>query len=176
LSVESLVLVQAKEVPADATVVVIAGPRTDFLQPEIDALQQYLAKGGKVLAMVDPPDDPAGPGTPNLDAFLRDWGFNVGNNIVVDASGIGQLLGTDASVPVAANYPSHPITTNFQLMTAYPMARSVDTLEGGANGRIPQSLVQTSAQSWAEADIAGLSSGGGRVELNVDKGDVAGPI
>jgi ABC-type uncharacterized transport system involved in gliding motility auxiliary subunit len=174
--VESLVLAQTREVPADATVVVIAGPKTDFLPPEIEALQQYLARGGKVLAMIDPPDDTTTPGTPNLDAFLRDWGFNVGNNIVVDASGIGQLLGTDASVPVAAKYPPHPITTNFQLMTAYPLARSVDAVEGGANGRFPQSLVQTSAQSWAEADVAGLARGGGRVELNADKGDVAGPI
>jgi ABC-type uncharacterized transport system involved in gliding motility auxiliary subunit len=111
-----------------------------------------------------------------LDGFLHDWGFNVGNNIVVDASGIGQLLGTDASVPVAASYPSHPITTNFQLMTAYPLARSVEAVEGGVNGHTPQSLVQTSPQSWAEADIAGLAKSDGRVELNADKGDKAGPI
>ena len=39
--------------------------------------------------------------------------MDVGNNIVVDASGMGRLIGTDASVPVAANYPSHPITERF---------------------------------------------------------------
>lgn len=173
--VEKLVLVQAQTVPDDATVVVIAGPQTDFLQPEIDALQAYLARGGKVLALIDPRDDVSKPGTPLLDAFLHDWGFDIGSNIVVDASGIGQLLGTDASVPVATNYPAHAITLNFQLMTAYPLARSVDAVEGGVNGRFPQSLVQTSAQSWAEADIAGLTSSG-RVELNPEKGDIPGPI
>ncbi len=173
--VEKLVLVQAQTVPDDATVVIIAGPQTDFLQPEIDALQAYLARGGKVLALIDPRDDVSKPGTPLLDAFLRDWGFDIGSNIVVDASGIGQLLGTDASVPVATNYPAHAITLNFQLMTAYPLARSVDAVEGGVNGRFPQSLVQTSAQSWAEADIAGLTSSG-RVELNPEKGDIPGPI
>lgn len=174
--VDKLVLVQAKEVPADATVVVIAGPQTDFLQPEIDALKQYVARGGKVLALLDPQDDPSRPGTPLLNAFLREWGFDIGSNIVVDASGIGQLLGTDASVPVATSYPAHPITTNFQLMTAYPLARSVAPVEGGVEGRFPQSLVQTSAQSWAEADIAALAKGDGRVELNADKGDKPGPI
>jgi len=174
--VDKLVLVQAKEVPADATVVVIAGPQTDFLQPEIDALKQYVARGGKVLALLDPVDDPSRPGTPLLNAFLREWGFDIGSNIVVDASGIGQLLGTDASVPVATSYPAHPITTNFQLMTAYPLARSVAPVEGGVEGRFPQSLVQTSAQSWAEADIAALAKGDGRVELNADKGDKPGPI
>lgn len=174
--VDKLVLVQAKEVPADATVVVIAGPQTDFLQPEIDALKQYVARGGKVLALLDPVDDPSRPGTPLLNGFLREWGFDIGSNIVVDASGIGQLLGTDASVPVATSYPAHPITTNFQLMTAYPLARSVAPVEGGVEGRFPQSLVQTSAQSWAEADIAALAKGDGRVELNADKGDKPGPI
>ncbi|MCC7177230.1 MAG: GldG family protein, partial [Acidobacteria bacterium] len=174
--VDKLVLVQAKEVPADATVVVIAGPQTDFLQPEMDALKQYVARGGKVLALLDPVDDPSRPGTPLLNAVLREWGFDIGSNIVVDASGIGQLLGTDASVPVATSYPAHPITTNFQLMTAYPLARSVAPVEGGVEGRFPQSLVQTSAQSWAEADIAALAKGDGRVELNADKGDKPGPI
>ena len=33
---------------------------------------------------------------------------------------MGRLLGTDASVPVAASYPPHPITENFNVMTAYP--------------------------------------------------------
>jgi len=174
-SVDKIVLVQKPEVPADATVLVVAGPRTDFLPPEIDAVKKYVAKGGKVLVMLDPPDDPT-KGMPVLDGFVKEWGFNVGTNIVVDASGIGQLLGTDASVPVAASYPSHAITTNFQLMTAYPLARSVDAVEGGANGHTPQSLVQTSAQSWAEADIAALSKGDGRVALNPEKGDKPGPI
>ena len=49
-------------------------------------------------------------------------------------------------------------------------------MEGGVNGRSPQSLVQTSPQSWAEADLAALSKGDGRVELNADKGDRPGPI
>jgi len=174
--VAPLVLAQAREVPADATVLVIAGPQTDFLQPEIDALNKYVARGGKVLTLLDPPEDPTRPGTPLLHAFLREWGFDIGSNIVVDASGIGQLLGTDASVPVAANYPPHPITTNFQLMTAYPLARSVGAVEGGVNGRTPQSLVQTSAQSWAEADIAALAKGDGRVALEPENGDKPGPI
>jgi ABC-type uncharacterized transport system involved in gliding motility auxiliary subunit len=157
-------------------VVVIAGPKTDLLQPEIDALKQYVAKGGKVLAMLDPQQDPTQPGTPLLNAFLHEWGIDAGNNIVLDASGIGQLLGTDASVPVATNYPSHAITTNFQLMTAFPLARSMDPVSGGVSGHTAQAIVETSPQSWAEADLAGLAKSGGRVELNPDKGDKQGPI
>jgi ABC-type uncharacterized transport system involved in gliding motility auxiliary subunit len=175
-AVEKVVLAQAGSVPADATVLVIAGPQTDFLQPEIDAVKAYVAKGGKVMVLLDPQPDPSAPAKPLLNAFLREWAIEPGEDIVLDASGIGQLLGTDASVPVAANYPSHPITTGFQLMTAYPLARSIAPVEGGANSRFAQSIVETSAQSWAEKDLVGLAKGGGRVELNADKGDKQGPI
>ena len=53
-AVESLVLIQQKTIPDDATVVVIAGPTTDFFPPEIEALNAYVAKGGKVMLMLDP--------------------------------------------------------------------------------------------------------------------------
>ena len=173
--VESLVLVQQREVPADATVVVIAGPRTDFFPPEIDALKAYLARGGKVLALLDPPDKPGDPAQPLLTGLLREWNIEAGNDVVLDASGIGQMLGTDASVPVAAQYPPHPITDRFQLMTAYPYARSMQPGAGAAGGAAAQPLMQTSGQSWAEADLASLS-GGGQVAYNEDKGDRRGPI
>ena len=62
---------------------------------------------------------------------MKDWGIDVGTNIVVDVSGMGQLLGTDVSVPVAAKYDPHPITERFNLLTAYPLARSVTPIAGG---------------------------------------------
>jgi ABC-type uncharacterized transport system involved in gliding motility auxiliary subunit len=88
---------------------------------------------------------------------------------------MGKLIGTDASVPVAANYPSHPITQRFQFLTAYPLARSVTAVMGGVNGHIAQSFVETSPQSWAEADVKALLTSG-QVMLDESKGDKKGPI
>jgi ABC-type uncharacterized transport system involved in gliding motility auxiliary subunit len=172
--VEQLVLIQQKTVPDDATVVVIAGPTTDFFPPEIEALNAYAAKGGKLLVMLDPLLK--GPAQPLLTQFLADWGIRAGNDVVLDASGMGQMLGTDASVPVAAQYPPHAITEGFRVITAYPMARSMAPIEGGSNSHIAQPLVNTSPQSWAEADLTGLSTGKAQVEFNGDKGDKQGPI
>jgi len=172
-SVGSVVLAQQKDVPADATLLVVAGPKTDFLAPEIDAIKRYVATGGKLLLMIDPPE-PAGAELTNLRSFLQEWSITLGNDVVVDASGMGQLFGGDASVPVATIYPGHPITEGFTVMTAFPLARSVTVVEGGANGRTPQALVQTSAQSWAESDLKSLASG--RVEFNGDQGDRQGPV
>jgi ABC-type uncharacterized transport system involved in gliding motility auxiliary subunit len=172
--VEPLVLIQQKTVPDDATIVAIAGPTTDFFQPEIDALNAYVARGGKVLVMLDPLLK--GPAQPLLTQFLTDWGIRAGTDVVLDASGMGQMLGTDASVPVAAQYPPHPITEGFRVITAYPMARSMAPIEGGSNAHTAQPLVNTSQQSWSEADVASLSSGKAQVEFNADKGDKQGPI
>jgi ABC-type uncharacterized transport system involved in gliding motility auxiliary subunit len=175
--VEQLVLAQKGEVPADATAVVIAGPRTDFLQPEIDALKKYVARGGKVMVLLDPPEGASPAPMPLLIGFLNEWGIIVGNDVVLDTSGIGQLIGTDESVPVAAPpYPPHAITEQFGLMTAFPLARSVSAAEGGNSGKTPQAFVQTSASSWAETDLKALTGGGGEVRFDADAGDKQGPV
>ncbi len=174
-AVDKLVLAQTGAVPDDASVVVVAGPKTDFFPPEIDALKKYLAKGGKLLLELDPPDKPDSPPLTNLIALAHDWGMTVGNDVVVDVSGMGRLIGTDASVPVAANYPSHPITERFNFLTAYPLARSVVPVTGGVNGHIAQSFVETSPRSWAEADIKSLLTTG-KVSFDASKGDKKGPV
>ena len=174
-TVDKLVLAQQQDVPADASVVVIAGPKNDLLPGEVEALKRYLAKGGKLLAMLDPPDSPEAPKPTNLEGLLRDWDIEVGNNVVVDVSGMGQLIGTDASVPVAASYPSHPITEKFSFLTAYPLARSVTAITGGVNSRYAQPFIETGAHSWADTDIKELVTSG-RVSLDATKGDKQGPI
>lgn len=170
---EKLVLAQTSAVPEGATAVIIAGPRTDFFPAEIEAIEKYLAKGGKLLVMRDPGQKTGEGVLPNLDGLIGKWGITVGDDIVVDASGVGQMFGADASVPVAASYPAHPITERFNLMTAYPLARSVQA--GTAEGRTPQPFIETSAQSWSEANLAGLVAGE-QVSLDPAGGDRPGPI
>jgi ABC-type uncharacterized transport system involved in gliding motility auxiliary subunit len=174
-TVEKLVLPQQKEVPADASVLVVAGPKTDLFPPEIDMLKKYLGRGGKVLFMLDPPDRADSAELTGVQALLKEWGIEVGANVVVDVSGMGQLFGTGAEVPVAAKYNPHPITDGFRLITAYPLARSVGTVTGSQSGRFPQTLVETSPSSWAESDIKKLTTSG-QVARELDKGDKQGPV
>jgi ABC-type uncharacterized transport system involved in gliding motility auxiliary subunit len=172
--VAPLALAQEGKVPDDATVVVVAGPKTDLLAPEVEALRAFLARGGKLALLLDPPDKGTGPDVPNLLALAHDWGITVGKDVVVDASGVGQRIGTGPSVPIGRAV-SHGITENFDLMTAFPLARSVVPAEGGVNGHTAQKFIETGAQSWSETNLADLF-GKGRTERNFDKGDTAGPI
>ncbi|HWW83750.1 MAG TPA: Gldg family protein [Vicinamibacterales bacterium] len=174
-TVDKLVLAQQGSVPDDAAIVVVAGPKIDFFPNEVEALQTYLGKGGKLLLELDPPEKVDSPPLTNLVQLAHDWGVDVGNNVVVDVSGMGRLIGTDASVPVAANYPSHPITQRFNYITAYPMARSATPVSGGVNGRTAQTFVETSPRSWAESDIKSLLTTG-QVSLDESKGDKKGPV
>lgn len=157
--VDKIALAQVKEVPADAEVVIVAGPKTDFLGPELDMLKAYLGRGGKLFVMLDPVLKADAPQPTTLIALLKDWGIEAGNDVILDVSGMGRLFGTDESVPVAVSYPPHAISDNgnFRIMTAYPLARSMSPVEGGVNGHNAQRVVETSQQSWAETDIKGLT-------------------
>ena len=169
---EPLVLLQ-QEIPADAAVVVVAGPKSDLLPPEIAKLQALLAKGGKLLVLIDPPQKADAPPLTNLIALLKDWSVEVGTNAVLDP--MSQLRGTQADVPVAAQYPFHAITGTFRLLTAYPYSRSVKPIEGAPNGRTATSFVMSGRNSWAETDLATLTTKG-EASPEPDKGDIPGPI
>jgi ABC-type uncharacterized transport system involved in gliding motility auxiliary subunit len=173
--VEKTVLAQQGAVPDDATIVVIAGPQQDFLPPEIDALKKFLDRQGKLLMELDPPDKPDASPLTNLVALAHDWGIEVGTNLVVDISGMGQLFGASEGMPVAADYPSHAITERFNVMTAYPLARSVVPVQGGVNGRNAQPIVNTSPRSWAESNLKGIFSNQPAKMVEAE-GDKAGPV
>lgn len=172
--VQKLTLAQEGKVPDDATILIVAGPTTDFLAPELEWLKAYLKRGGKLGLFLDPPDKGTAPDVKGLIALAQEWGATVGNDLIIDASGLGQMIGTDASVPIAMPAP-HAITDNFRLMTAFPLARSVTPVEGGVGGHNATKLLETSPQSWAETDLKGLYATN-RPSRNLDKGDKAGPI
>jgi ABC-type uncharacterized transport system involved in gliding motility auxiliary subunit len=174
-TVDKLVLAQQGSVPDDASVVIVAGPTTDLLPGEIDALKKYLDNSGKVLLLIDPPEKSDSPPLTNLIALAHDWGMDIGNDVVVDVSGMGRLIGASEAMPVAARYPQHPITERFRVMSVYPLARSVTAVSGGVNGHIAQPIVETGERSWAETDIKGLFASK-PVELDESKGDKKGPI
>jgi ABC-type uncharacterized transport system involved in gliding motility auxiliary subunit len=169
---ESMVLLQ-QDIPADVSVVVIAGPKSDLLEPEVAKLKAHLAKGGKVLMMVDPPQSADAPPLTNLLALLKEWSVDVGTNAVLDP--MSQLRGTQADVPVAARYPFHAITNTFRLLTAYPYTRSVKPAENIAPGRTVTSFVQSGNNSWAETDLKTLTTQG-KAGPDLENGDTQGPI
>ncbi len=165
-------LAQQGSIPADATVVIVAGATGDFLPQEAELVSAFLKKGGKVLLLIDPPSKGGTAQPASLIALAKEWGIQVGSDLVVDPN--GQLIGADASVPVGMPV-KHAITANFAKMTAFRVARSVVPVEGGVDGKIAQTFVQSGDRSWAEADVKGLYETG-TPNMDLDKGDKKGPV
>jgi ABC-type uncharacterized transport system involved in gliding motility auxiliary subunit len=109
-TVKAVNLVTENKVPDDATVLVIAGPTAEFFPNEIEMIEKYLDAGGSVLVMLDPQQA-------SMKDLMTKWGIDVGNNIVVDASGVGRLLGMGPAAPLVASYGNHPITEHMKVMT-----------------------------------------------------------
>ncbi|HTM03095.1 MAG TPA: GldG family protein [Vicinamibacterales bacterium] len=169
---DKLVLAQTNMIPADATAIVIAGPKADLLDNEVTLLTDYLSRAGKLLVLMDPPADLKKPiDYPHLDALLKQWGINATQSVVIDVSGQTSV----ASVPVAAPpYPSHPITEQFGLATMFPIARAI-TPDTNNKDRAAQTFIQTSARSWAETNFSELEDQN-KLAVETEKGDIAGPV
>lgn len=143
-TVKPLNLAEVQEVPADASVVVVAGPAAEFFEAEVNALERYLEQGGSLMLLIDPRTNP------RLDALLDAWGVTLDNRIVLDTSGAGQLVGLGPAAPLVSDYGDHPITQEFQGgRSFYPLARplAVEPLPGVT----ATPLLQTNPQSRAEA-------------------------
>jgi ABC-type uncharacterized transport system involved in gliding motility auxiliary subunit len=160
--VESLLLAQKGDVPADADVVVTAGPTRPFLPEELDALKRYLEKGGSLLVLIDPRAQT------NLYDALAGYGVELGDDVVVDR--VQGLFGRPVS-PFAAEYPPHPITAGLREPTLFHVARSVQPR--GEAGPALSVLVRTSAESWAERDLDVFFKEG-KAELGPN--DLKGPV
>ena len=163
---DSLFLARSVNVPSDCAVLLIAGPQTPFLQMELDAIREYMEEGGSVLVFLDPLQESG------LEDLLQSRGVVVGDDFVIDTSGIGSLFGLDFTAPVAAKYGEHPITRKHHgLMTFFQLVRSVELADVNS-GTV---LVSTSAQGWAESDLEVLQ-GKGRRTVRLDEVDRQGPV
>lgn len=156
-----LLLLRETRVPADASVVVMAGPRKDFAEQELTTLKDYIRRGGKLLVLLDP-DQAA-----SLRPFLLQYGIKVGDDAVIDVDPTSTLFGGSELAPVVSRYStSHPITRDFKnVATIFPLARSVDSVEKVPEGVSLETLAQTSPQSFRGK----LSQGQVRVDPRTDK-------
>ena len=150
--VKGLLLLSEKKVPADASVLIVSGPKQDFLPFELEALSEYIFKGGRVLFMIDPYT------VPKLAAYLQEYNMVVGDNMVIDKE--SKLLAGDIFSPVVPLYRKHPITQNFDVATVFPLVCSVEPLVPPKAKRVDAtSLAQTSPESWAETNRESIKKG-----------------
>lgn len=165
--VEPLVLGSLPDVPADADLLLVAGPQRPLLDREVGAIDRYLARGGAALLLLDPQTaDELGP-------VLATRGVALGANVIIEQFVqlfAGATLGVE---PIVGDYGSHPITAGFSERTIFRLARSLTAVEPAPAGVTVAELARTSASSWAESDLERLFDAG---EVELDDEDAEGPV
>ena len=162
---KTLNLVSENGVASDCSVVVIAGPTQQFFPQEAEMLDKYLASTGKGLILVDPQTDP------KLGEIFQAWNTNVGDNVVIDASGMGRLLGAGPAIPLVTTFGQSPITRNFtNVMVFFPLARTVSTADKSKTDPQIVELLKTSPQSFT---VPNLKQGQNELTFNPK---TAGPL
>jgi ABC-type uncharacterized transport system involved in gliding motility auxiliary subunit len=163
--VQSVNLVTSDGVPNVCTELVIGGPKQAFFPQETAMVENYLDHGGKVFVLVDPETHTG------LQPLFKSWNIKVGDNIVIDASGVGRLFGTGPAVPLVHDYGVSPITQGFQdSMTFFPLARTVNIADTSKTTPTEVELLKTSPASFATPKIIGTT-----VSYN-PKQDMRGPL
>jgi len=157
--VKELELYRTGLIPADATVLIVAGPATALMPSEIPLIRDFVERrGGGLMALLEPEVDSG------LEPLLAGWGIEVGQNMVVDLE--GQAMVGDHST-IFANLGYHEITAELAVPAILQQARTV----GAAEGRMDvHELLMSGRSAWAEHDLESL-------ELDYDPDtDEPGPL
>lgn len=170
--VEQLNLLAKAEIPADAAVLVIAGPQQAMEPGEIELLDQYLSNGGSLLAMLEPsPSTGLAGEADSLNLYLgQQWGIQARNDFVIDLAAMHPLVG------LSFGFGAHSITDGLRgLVAQFPSARSIESTETENTDLNFVGLVTTSERSWGETDFAALADANGSVQP--DEGvEAVGPL
>jgi ABC-type uncharacterized transport system involved in gliding motility auxiliary subunit len=162
--VETVNLATAGKVPDDATVLVFAGATTEPFEQELKFVSDYMDRGGAVMIMLDP--DPS-PGFAN---FLKAWSVAVDNDVVLDVSGAGRLMGAGPTIPLVLRYENHKITDRFRQMSFFPMIRSVAPAKEPVSGITVEPLFKSNENSWGETNLKSPEA------VFDEKADLKGPL
>jgi len=155
-------LLQETAVPANTSVLVLAGPRRAVTKEEQERIQAYVDKGGHLLVMVDP-DTQTG-----LESMLSHWGLGLGPGVLVDLQ--DRLAQGDLTALLVRTFTEHEITQDLTSAVLFPLSRHITFDEQAGKDWDYVPLARTSPNSWAETNMQGRV-----VSLN-EKEDIKGPL
>lgn len=153
--VRPLVLAGGARVPESCDVLVVAGPRLDPEPGEAAAIDAFVARGGAVLALTDPPT-PAG-----WSAWLQGWRLVPTGEVLVDAERLAASQGLGPrTVAIIDTYSHHEIVHSLHgLVTTFPLSQPVLRTAGADSTLFGGPLLSTGDRTWGETDPATMYTG-----------------
>ncbi len=160
--VKQLNLLEATSVPADADLVILAGPKYDLQNSELTLLQEYISRAGPLMVLVD-----ALTQVPNINKLIETVGFRFENDLLIirPDDPRAKMLGQNNAIVTDFDSIS-PVTADFvkrggvALMT--PNTRSIQLVEDNKMQLKPVGLAKSSqiivkiTNVKSEADLRNL--------------------
>ena len=142
---ENLSLMQEGKVPDDIDMLLILQPQGDFTSEEIDALEEFMNNGGKMIVSFASNT----PKLTNLEEYFEEWGVAYENEMVYDNERC--FAGTNFYLMPNVN-TVEGLTDNLDSKSyvIIPGARPITTLWEQDNWRGTQVLMSTSNNSYAK--------------------------
>jgi ABC-type uncharacterized transport system involved in gliding motility auxiliary subunit len=149
--VKELNLLSESAIPADANVIVIAGPQKPLTLGEVNLLKDFVENGGSLIVMEDSVTiTEFGESTDPLARYLeQDWGITLNNDLIFD------LSSQNAWQAISETANAHPITQNLSqnYIIIMPNARSLSITPLESLDIVVTPLISTSSNSWGETDF-----------------------
>lgn len=137
---------QRGPVPDACEMLVVGGPSAGLSQEALNRIDAYLAAGGRLVLLVDPP----------VDALTRAWlairGVAVGDGIIVETNQAGRQVGAGPDSPLALAYFDHDITRGFEVATLFSRATPLALTK--AEIGLPQPLAGTGDRAFERVDLS----------------------
>ncbi len=152
------------------TILIIAGPVKDLLDPEWSRLDSYVRSGGKAILLLDVEQANA------TSQRLVAWGLKPVGVALDGKNAVPELLSDltlrrNPAIPVVTQYESHDIVRDFKYDTIFPLARAWGEIDHPPSGTRRTVLFRTSDDSWAKSSIAVVNANPRKLTE-----DLAGPL
>jgi ABC-type uncharacterized transport system involved in gliding motility auxiliary subunit len=165
-------LLQKPEVAKECTVLLLGGPKLDYVPAAVDAIKKYVEGGGRGLFALDPPLKFKGQEIGDNDALsgqLAKWGVTLDKDLVIDPNPVNRLFGFTAAVVLVSEYESHQIVRDLKgANSAFPLVRSMDAKS--ADKATVEKLFASSADSFGTTNLTATT-----INPN-DKSNKKGPL
>jgi len=142
----------AEQVPGDAGIVVVAGPEKALAPEEVASLVAYLQKGGRMLVMTEPGEEP-------LTELLAAMGLSRGDGVLANLKYfMPQTRGiADRANIVSQRFGTHDVTTTLsknssQLYVLMPTAAPLVEIKPPPAGVKDTTLIRSMDGTWADVD------------------------
>ena len=158
---------QVSAVPEHTDLVVLASPTVALPPGAVQALVDYLQRGGNLLWLTEPANDTLG-----LDPLASVLGVHVLPGVLVDGSGAALGL-HDPRIITRGDYPAQAITRGFTFTTLFPQASALAQVSQRDWAVAP--FLRSGPQSWTEFQpIANDATSD--IRFDAAAGELKGPL